>query len=81
MIVGVVGIGHVQGIVDNWEKDIDVQEIMRYILCFLIPTSIFAAKMLSFCSRKRNIYKTSKLHWAIFSVIYSCNILQPDLAV
>ena len=29
VIVGVVGIGHVQGIVDNWEKDIDVQELMR----------------------------------------------------
>ncbi|XP_028397856.1 traB domain-containing protein-like [Dendronephthya gigantea] len=29
VIVGVVGIGHVPGIVDNWEKDIDVQEIMR----------------------------------------------------
>ncbi|XP_046852221.1 traB domain-containing protein-like [Xenia sp. Carnegie-2017] len=29
VIVGVVGIGHVQGIIDHWEKDIDVQEIMR----------------------------------------------------
>lgn len=31
VIVGVVGIGHVQGIIDHWEKDIDVQEIMRYV--------------------------------------------------
>ena len=29
VIVGVVGIGHVEGIVNNWEKDIDVHEIMK----------------------------------------------------
>ena len=43
MIVGVVGIGHVPGIVDNWEKDIDVQEIMRYtflLACLAIPHSL-----------------------------------------
>lgn len=29
VVVGVVGIGHVQGIVENWEKDFDVQELLR----------------------------------------------------
>lgn len=29
VVVGVVGIGHVDGITDNWEKDIDVKELLR----------------------------------------------------
>lgn len=29
IVVGVVGIGHIPGIVNNWEKDCDIQEIMK----------------------------------------------------
>lgn len=29
VVVGVVGIGHVDGITDNWEKDIDVKDLLR----------------------------------------------------
>lgn len=30
VVVGVVGIGHVEGITDNWDKEIDVKELLRY---------------------------------------------------
>lgn len=30
-MVGVVGIGHVPGIEKNWEKHLDINEIMRYV--------------------------------------------------
>lgn len=49
VIVCVVGIGHVQGIVDNWEKDIDIQEIMRYVIRLFkkaISTGNFSSKSL-----------------------------------
>lgn len=29
MVVGVVGIGHVDGITQNWDKEIDVKELLR----------------------------------------------------
>ena len=32
VVVGVVGIGHVEGIRDNWEKEINVKELLRYVL-------------------------------------------------
>jgi pheromone shutdown protein TraB len=44
VIVGVVGIGHVQGIVDNWEKDIDIQEIMRYTTTVLLKDNYIKDK-------------------------------------
>lgn len=31
VVVGVVGIGHVPGIEKNWEKQLDINEIMRYV--------------------------------------------------
>lgn len=31
VVVGVVGIGHVPGIEKNWEKHLDINEIMRYV--------------------------------------------------
>ena len=30
VVVGVVGIGHVEGITENWDKEIDVKELLRY---------------------------------------------------
>lgn len=29
-MVGVVGMGHVPGIVSNWNKDIDIKSLVRY---------------------------------------------------
>ncbi|KAK2145932.1 hypothetical protein LSH36_646g01023 [Paralvinella palmiformis] len=29
VVVGIVGIGHVQGIVENWNKDFNIQELLR----------------------------------------------------
>lgn len=29
VVVGVVGIGHVQGIVDHWQKEVDIDELLR----------------------------------------------------
>ena len=29
-VVGVVGLGHVNGIVKNWDKELDVTEILKY---------------------------------------------------
>ena len=31
VVVGVVGIGHVDGIVQNWDKEIDVKQLLRYV--------------------------------------------------
>lgn len=31
VVVGVVGMGHVPGIERNWEKDLNIQEIMRCV--------------------------------------------------
>lgn len=31
MVVGVVGMGHVPGIEKNWDKELNIQEIMRYV--------------------------------------------------
>ena len=31
VVVGVVGIGHVPGIVENWEKPVDVRELLKYV--------------------------------------------------
>lgn len=31
VVVGVVGIGHVPGIEKNWEKHLNINEIMRYV--------------------------------------------------
>lgn len=31
MVVGVVGMGHVPGIERNWEKQLNINEIMRYV--------------------------------------------------
>ena len=30
VVVGVVGIGHVEGITEYWDKEIDVKELLRY---------------------------------------------------
>lgn len=30
VVVGVVGIGHVEGITENWDKEINVKELLRY---------------------------------------------------
>jgi len=29
IVVGVVGIGHVPGIQENWEKEVDIKELLR----------------------------------------------------
>lgn len=31
VVVGVVGMGHVPGIERNWEKELNINEIMRYV--------------------------------------------------
>lgn len=30
-VVGVVGLGHVKGIVENWDKQFDIQSIIKYV--------------------------------------------------
>lgn len=35
MVVGVVGMGHVPGIERNWEKQLNINEIMRYVCLVL----------------------------------------------
>lgn len=36
VVVGVVGMGHVPGIERNWEKQLDIEEIMRYVSSALL---------------------------------------------
>lgn len=31
VVVGVVGMGHVPGIERNWDKELNIHEIMRYV--------------------------------------------------
>ena len=31
MVVGVVGIGHVEGIRENWDREINVKELLRFV--------------------------------------------------
>ena len=31
VVVGVVGMGHVPGIEKNWEKQLNIQDIMRFV--------------------------------------------------
>lgn len=38
VVVGVVGMGHVPGIEKNWEKQLNISEIMRY--SDLLPTQV-----------------------------------------
>lgn len=35
VVVGVVGMGHVPGIEKNWEKQLNINEIMRYVCLVL----------------------------------------------
>lgn len=35
VVVGVVGMGHVPGIEKNWDKELNIHEIMRYVCVFL----------------------------------------------
>lgn len=35
VVVGVVGIGHVEGITEYWDKEIDVKELLRYEKSYL----------------------------------------------
>lgn len=37
VVVGVVGMGHVPGIEKNWEKQLNINEIMRYV-CLVVTT-------------------------------------------
>ena len=36
VVVGVVGIGHVEGITANWDKEIDVKELLRYAETYVV---------------------------------------------
>ena len=35
VVVGVVGIGHVEGITEHWDKETDVKELLRYEKLYL----------------------------------------------
>ena len=39
VVVGVVGIGHVDGITENWDKEINVKELLRYVDFFLFVSN------------------------------------------
>lgn len=38
VVVGVVGMGHVPGIEKNWNSDLNIQEIMRYVVLSCVLT-------------------------------------------
>jgi len=38
VVVGVVGMGHVPGIEKNWEKQLNIQDIMRCVFCAKITS-------------------------------------------
>ncbi len=52
VVVGVVGMGHVPGIERNWDKELNIHEIMRYVptqlhvLWYLIVPDISCQKSL-----------------------------------
>lgn len=43
VVVGVVGMGHVPGIEKNWDKELNIHEIMRCICMFLVLSNLFHA--------------------------------------
>ena len=40
MVVGVVGIGHVEGIRENWDREINVKELLRFVHDILSNLSV-----------------------------------------
>ena len=40
MVVGVVGIGHVEGIRENWDREINVKELLRFVYDILSNLSV-----------------------------------------
>lgn len=48
VVVGVVGMGHVPGIEKNWEKQLNISEIMRYSGDVQQHSSVVAVKQLVF---------------------------------
>lgn len=40
VVVGVVGMGHVPGIERNWDKELNIHEIMRFVSAVLIGCTI-----------------------------------------
>lgn len=55
VVVGVVGMGHVPGIEKNWEKQLNISEIMRYIglmstqVIYSNIAALWLSNSLSFC--------------------------------
>ena len=48
VVVGVVGIGHVEGITQNWDKQIDVKELLRYSAWTILHPFLFGCSCV-FC--------------------------------
>ena len=41
VVVGVVGIGHVEGIRENWDREINVKELLRFVYDILSNLSVW----------------------------------------
>lgn len=73
VVVGVVGMGHVPGIEKNWEKQLNINEIMRYV-CLVISYYIL---------RKRNLMSIQCVDTSsptLFSIFSSVLLLPLVLA-
>ena len=46
VVVGVVGIGHVEGITEYWDKEIDVKELLRYEKSYLFNSGQFSLRVI-----------------------------------
>ncbi|RDD46869.1 TraB domain-containing protein [Trichoplax sp. H2] len=60
VVVGVVGLGHIHGIVENWGKPIDVQELLR------VPSTPLSSRLVSF------LIKGSVFSLALYGLFNIC---------
>lgn len=64
VVVGVVGMGHVPGIERNWDKELNIHEIMRFV---------FAVSAVMYCSAI-----VQNLSWQISLFLYSLSVAPPS---
>ena len=73
MVVGVVGIGHVDGITQNWDKEIDVKELLRYSARKVLGSTICSTHFTTLGSRR----PAPPRWWDINSQIHTTKELVP----
>lgn len=69
VVVGVVGMGHVPGIEKNWDKDLNIHEIMRCVSAVTVVCIVVC-----YCTRfvMTKIFVSFLLAWLLPLVLAGC---------